>query len=127
MKGYIALISVLIINAIILLTVISANLFGISESFMNLEENQTSKAYYLASACTEEALEKIRESASFSGSGDLYLEEGNCTYTVTKLTGQNYTIVVSGTVQNFIRKIKITIDKITPKINVTSWQEVTNF
>ncbi|MDO8663475.1 MAG: hypothetical protein Q7K28_01380 [Candidatus Wildermuthbacteria bacterium] len=127
MRGYIALISILIINAIILLIAISAGVLSISESNLNLEKNRSSGALYLASACAEEALQKIREFTSFQGSGNLALGEGTCTYAVTKLTGQNRIIAAGGTVQNAIQKIKITLDGVTPDINITSWQEVADF
>ena len=126
-KGYIALISVLIISALVVLIATSASLVSISESDMGLEENQAWESFYLATACAEEALQKIRDSAPFSGSGNLSLGQGNCTYTVTKLTGQNRIITAAGTVRNITRKVKITLDKITPNINITSWQQVVDF
>lgn len=126
-KGYIALISVLIISAIVVLIATSASLVSISESDMGLEENQAWETFYLTNACSEEALQQIRDSISFKGSGNLSLGEGSCTYTVTKLTGQNRVITASGTVGNIVRKAKITLDKITPNINITSWQQVVDF
>lgn len=127
MKGYIALISILIISATVVLIATSASLFSIGEADMGLEQNQSWEAYYLATACAEEALQQIENSDKFSGSGNLSLGQGNCTYMVTKLTKQNRIITASGTVGNISRKIKITIDKIKPNINITSWQEVADF
>lgn len=126
-EGYIALISVLIISAIVVLIATSASLVSISESDMGLEENQAWESFYLATACAEEALQKIQDSSSFSGSGNLSLGQGSCTYTVTKLTSQNRVITASGTVRNITRKVKITLDKINPNINITFWQQVVDF
>ena len=126
-KGYIALISVIIISALVLLIASSANLLSVSESDMGLQENQSWEAFYLATACAEEALQQIRDFAPFSGSGSLSLGQGTCTYTVIKLVGENRTIIASGTVGDAIRKIKITIDKINPDINIVSWQQVIDF
>ena len=123
-NGYIALISVLIISAIVVLIATSASLVSISESDMSLEENQAWETFYLATACAEEALQQIRDSTEFSGSRDFPLGSGTCSYTVTKLTEQNRIVTASGSLGNIMRKIKITLDKITPDINITSWQQV---
>lgn len=127
MKGYIALISILIITAVTSLIAISATLLSINESTMGLSKSLSAEAYYLASACAEEGLQQINNSIPFSGSGGLTLGNGFCSYTVTKLTGQNRTIDSSGTVNNIVRKIKITLDSITPNINITLWDEVADF
>jgi len=125
--GYIALISVLIISAIIVLIATSASLVSIGESDMGFEENQAWETSFLAAACAEEALQQIKDSLPFSGSGNLSLGQGSCGYTVTRLIGQNRIINASGTVDSIVRKLKITIDKIKPSINITSWQEVADF
>ena len=126
-QGYIALISVLIISALVLLIASSASLSSLSESEMGLEENQSWEAYYLANLCTEEALQQIRDSVSYEGSENIFLNSGNCSYTVIREPGQNRTINATGTVEAIIRKLRINIDQINPKINVASWQEVTEF
>lgn len=125
--GYIALISVLMVSAIIVLIAISASLASISESDMGFLENQAWTAFSLATACAEEALLRIKDYTLFSGSGNLTLGDGNCTYTVIRLAGQNRDIRASGTVGNIIRKVKITIDGISPSINITSWLQVADF
>lgn len=127
MNGYIALISILIISAVLLLVAVSSGLLSISEANIGLEKSQGSRAFYSASACAEEALQKIREFLSFSGSGNIATKEGSCSYQVTKSDGQNRLITASGTAQNTTRKIKIAIDQILPEINISSWQEVADF
>ena len=127
MNGYIALTSILIISAIVLLIALSAGLLSISELNMGLEKNQSAEAYYLASACAEQGLQEIRNSDSFTGIGNLSLENGDCSYDVSQAGGENRTIEVSGIVNNIIRKIKISLDTINPNINITSWQEVPDF
>lgn len=127
MNGYIALTSILIISAIVLLIALSTGLLSISELNMGLEKNQSAEAYYLASACAEQGLQEIRNSDSFTGTGNLSLENGNCSYDVSQTGGENRTVEASGIVNNIIRKIKISLDTINPNINITSWQEVPDF
>ena len=81
----------------------------------------------LTNACAEEALQQIRDSTPFTGSGNLTLGQGACSYTVTSQGAQNRTITASGTVGTIIRKVKVIINKINPQITVTSWQEMDNF
>lgn len=127
MNGYIALISILIISAVLLLVAVSSGLLSISEASIGLEKSQGSRAIYLATACAEEALQKIKESSSFSGSGNLTTEDGDCGYTVEDLGEQSRLITASGTVQNAVGKIKVAVDQVLPDIHIVSWQEVADF
>ncbi len=126
-KGYIALITVLVIGAVGLTVTTSVILLGLGSSRTSFTIEQSNQAKALANACAEEALQKIVDSIPFEGTGDLSLDQGTCTYTVTKLTGQNRTITASGAVGTIIRKVNIVLDKITPNVNITSWQEVADF
>lgn len=126
-QGYIALISVLIISATVLLLGISASLLALGEANMGLLKNQSSEAYFLANLCAEEALQQIQDSVPFQGNGNISAGNGICDYVVVKLLGQNRTIDTSGTVGTIVRRISITLDKVNPNINIISWQEVANF
>ncbi len=123
-KGFITLISVLVLTAIGVAVGVSVILSGLGSSRSAFALEQSGQAKALANACAEESLQQIYDSIPFSGTATLTFGEGSCTYTVTKLTGQNRTIAVTGTVGTIVRKVNILIDKITPTINITSWQEV---
>ncbi|MDO8424635.1 MAG: hypothetical protein Q7S70_01700 [bacterium] len=127
MNGYIALISILIISAVLLITAVGSSLLSISEANIGLKKSQGSEVFYSATACAEEALQKIRESPSFSGSGNLAVGEGNCGYAVENLGDQNRLVTASGTIQNATGKIKIAIDQVLPNIHITSWQQSADF
>lgn len=127
MKGYIALTSIIIIMAVIALIAISAGLLAISESNMGLTKDLSAKAYYLADACIEEALQEINDSIPFIGTGGLTIGSGSCSFTVTSTGGQTRLIDASGTVGSITRKVEVEIDAITPNINITMWQEVADF
>ncbi len=126
-KGFIALITVLVIGAVGVAITVSLLLLGLGSSRTSFSLEQSNQAKALANACAEEALQQIRDSIPFEGSGGLTSGQGSCSYTVTKLTGQNRTITASGTVGTIIRKVSIALDKIVPDINITSWQEVTDY
>ena len=127
-KGYIALISILIVSGVTFIIAISTGLFGISESVMGLEKNQSSQAYYLASLCAEDALVELKNDLKYSGNETLVFDEGTCT--ILKVGGggnTNRKVRTIGTVHNQTRKIEIEIAQVDPKMQITSWQEVADF
>jgi hypothetical protein len=126
-KGYVALVTVLVIGAVGVAVAVSVILIGLGSSRTSFSLEQSNQAKALANACSEEALQQIRDSTPFTGTGNLTLGQGSCSYTVTSGESQNRTITSTGTVGTIMRKVKITIDKITPNINITYWQEVANF
>lgn len=125
--GFITLISVLVVSAVAVAVTLSLILLGIGSSRTSFAVQQSNQAKALANACAEEALQQIRDSTPFVGSGNLTLGQGTCSYTVTSQGGQNRTITASGTVGTVVRKTKVIINNISPTITVTSWQEVSDF
>lgn len=126
-NGYIGLLTVLFIGAVATVLTVSAILLGLSNSRSSFAAVQSAQARGLADACTEEALMQIRNFLPFSGSGSLANALGTCSYTVTKGTGQNRTATASGTVGTIVRKVKVTVTNINPKILIGSWAEVADF
>jgi len=126
-RGYITLISVLVVGAVGVAIATSLILLGIGSSRSSFALEQSNQAKALANACAEEALQQIRDSTPYTGTGNLSLGQGTCTYTVTSQGGQNRTITASGTVGTIVRKVKIIITKINPTITVSTWQEVADF
>ena len=125
--GYITLVSVLVVGAVGVAIATSLILLGLGSSRTSFAIEQSNQAKGIANACAEEALQQIRDSTPFTGSGNLTLGQGTCAYTVTSQGGQNRTITSSGTVGSIMRKVKIIIDTINPTIQVVSWQEVADF
>lgn len=122
--GYITLISVLVVGAVGTAITLSLILLGVGSSRTSFAVEQSNQAKGLANACAEEALQQIRESTSFTGSGSLNLGYGACTYTVTNGGGSNRTITTSGTVGTILRKVSISATAITPLIVISTWQDI---
>jgi len=126
-QGYIALISVIIISALIVIIASSANLISISESSMGLKERQSWEAFYLANACGEEALIKLKESLKYKGNETFVFDNGSCE--ISGATGggnTNRRIIASGSAYNMVRKIKIEINQVNPEMDIESWLEITD-
>ena len=122
--GYVTLISVLIVGATGAAITVSIILLGLGVSRTSLAYQQLHQAKALAHGCAEEALEQIRSSTSFTGTGGLTLGQGTCAYTVSNTGGQTRSIVTSGTVGTIIRRNSLTITAINPRIIVSTWQEI---
>ena len=125
-SGFITLLAVLIVGIVGTAIAVSLVLLGLGASRSSFAIEQSNQAKGLANACAEEALQQIRDLTSFTGTGNLTLGQGTCTYTVTNTGGSNRTITASGTVGTIVRKISISITAIMPSIVVSSWQEVAN-
>lgn len=120
--------SLIIISVLVVLIASSANLLSISESVMGLQENQGWEVYYLANACAEEALMKLKNDLNYSGNETLGFDNGNCTIEPLEGIGsENRIIKTSGTAYNQVRKIRIEINRVSPDTEIKSWQEVTSF
>ncbi len=126
-KGYVTLITVLVMGAISVSVTMTIVMTGIISTKDSLSVVQSRQANFLANACAEDALQEIRNDTLYVGTVQINLGSGSCTYTVTNNGGESRTIASSGTVGTIIRKSKIQIDAINPKINITSWQEVADF
>jgi len=127
-NGYIALVSLLIISSITLFIAVNANLFGISESRMALDRANSSKAFYLANLCAEEALIKLKDDSNYSGNETINTSRGNCEILLIEGSGEtNRTVKTTGNFDNKTRKIKIEISRINPLMEISSWEEVIDF
>ena len=122
-NGYITLISVLIALALGSAIAFSVVLLGVGSSRNSISMDQSYKAKALADTCAEEGLQQIRSATAFTGTGNLSLGQGTCTYTVTNTGGTNRTVVASGTVGQVVRRVQVSITAISPKIVISSWQE----
>jgi len=121
--GFIALITVLIIFAIALLIGLSVSLLSISEAQMGLKKFQSSQASYLANLCAEEALMKLKENINYSGNESIEIE-GGCQ--ILPIEGKWIVKTISN-FQNQVKKIKIVVSQVNPKMIISSWQEVADF
>lgn len=125
--GIVTLLGVLMIGAIGTVIGLSLLLQGMTSSQTGYTIEQMHQANALVNACAEEALEHVREEIPFSGTENIDLDTGSCSYTVMHGGGDQRTIMAISTVENISNKIVITLDKIDPQINLTSWEEVSDF
>ena len=132
-KGFVTLLLVLVTGAIGIAISTSVILSGLSSSRNSFTISQSNQARALADTCAEIALEHLRDgTATIGGSGfTSNLDWGDCLYYIVPPSPPSsesrtiYTMNIAGKgAGNAIRKVRVIIDKIKPKINVTSWQEI---
>ncbi|MEK7184214.1 MAG: hypothetical protein AAB701_01705 [Patescibacteria group bacterium] len=126
-SGYITLLTVLIVSAVGVAIGSSLLLLGLGSSRSSLSLQQSKQAAALADACVEEALQQLRFSTSYSGTATLSFGTSSCTYLVTVLSGENRNIESTGTVGAVVRRVEVDVSQLTPKIVISSWQEVASF
>lgn len=126
-QGMVMLVSVLIVSALGSVIGVALLLSGLGESQTAFTHQRSTQGRGLADACMEDALQHIHDNVSFTGVRTLTFGQGSCSSTVVTLGGQARLITASGAVGSIIRKVKVTLDKITPSIHITSWQEVADF
>lgn len=123
-RGFIALVTILIISAVALLVCLSISFFSLGEAQMSLQKNQSSQAHYLANLCAEEALMKLKEDINYQGNEVFIFEQGSCQ--ILSIEG-SWTIKVLADCSNQIKKLKIVVSQVNPKTEISSWQEVPDF
>lgn len=122
-RGYVLLMSVLILGAVGIAITVSLLLFGTGNlSTLNYWQKST-QAKAITDGCTEEALQQIRDNSSYSGTVTTPVGSGSCTYAVENLGGNNRSVSVSGTDGIAVRRVSILIDQLNPQLNIAFWRE----
>ncbi|MCK9393342.1 hypothetical protein M0Q03_00885 [bacterium] len=121
-KGFIALMMVLIINAIGLIVAISLLLQGnlFLKNVYSFEQMEKAKA--IVNACCEDALFAIKNNPSIVGSYNLNFPEGNCSYNISNNKGI-ITIKSLAGINEYTRRVTIVTQSIDSKFQILFWKE----
>lgn len=125
--GYSVLIVLVIVGLIAVAISSSLLLLGIDFSKTSLASYRSYQARHLASACAEAALQEISNSVPFSGYGSLNIAGNSCGYLVINNGGQSRTVQASSTIANIVKKVRVNVTRLRPRITISSWQEVADF
>ena len=123
-KGYIALISVLVVSGVALMILMSAGFLSVLDLKMELQKSQSNQAYYLANLCAEHSLMQLKENISYNGNESLGFKEGTCQ--ILPIEG-SWTIKILASSSQQVKKMKIITSQIIPRIIIDSWEEVADF
>jgi len=120
-QGFIAISSVLIISAVVLVISITVSLLAIGVGQAGLTVFQGEKALGLVEGCMEDALLKVKQNSSYSG-GTITRPEGNCIITVSKV-GNTWTLISTNS-DPHKRTIQTIINRLGSVISLSSWKEI---
>lgn len=121
-KGYVAILTVLILMSVIITAATTVTLLSIGEAQSALALYKGEDTLAFVEGCAEDALLKSRASASYTG-GPITRPEGTCSVTINK-AGTTWTITVSTTNTLYVRTIQIVINRLPTGITLTSWKEI---
>jgi hypothetical protein len=119
-RGFLAMSTVLIVSAVVIAIAVSTMYIGIGDGKTALIHWNGTNTLYLTEGCMEDALLKLRASASYTG-GTITRPEGSCTVTVTG--SGTYTITVTSTNATTTRQVQAVATR-TSKVAITSWKEL---
>lgn len=127
-RGFIALISLIIIAATTLLISISVNLLSMSESQMGLTFKKGQEAFMLAESCLEEALIQLGDDVNYDPDGaPVVIDEITCDSIDVTGGGINRNINVEASVSDdfgtFTKKLRVQVRIADGSITITSWRE----
>lgn len=123
-SGYIAISSVLVIAAIVVVIGITISLSSISEGQMSLGLEQNEKTVFFIEACIEEALLKLNnDKSTFSSLTSITLPEGTCTISNISNTTLDWSFRMSGQVSSHTKTFDVEVTR-NADFDVTTWKEV---
>ena len=126
--GFVFLISVLIIGAIVTAMSTSLILLGIAAEQNGMTVVQSAQAYEYAQTCAERALLSLRSDLTYDGGETVTFSNGTCTVMHAGGSGNtDRTLCLEGTSGRTTRRLEIAIRKVYPQATVTSWREVSSF
>lgn len=125
-RGYVALMSVILMGALGIAVMVSVISQGVTSSKTELSLQQSGQARILATACIEEALQIILETATTSSTANLTIGAGNCTYSINK-PAASVIINSTGNFGTLVKRIQVILSTSSPSIVLSSWQDVSDF
>lgn len=119
-KGYVALIAVLAISALLMVIGISVTIISINQGQMSTVEQKKEKALFFVESCGSEALMNLNKNGSVPAT--IILPTGTCTTTVSN-AGSTWTITVTGSQENYKKTIQIVATR-GSNVTINSWNEI---
>lgn len=127
-RGYVALISVIMLSAIGLVITVSLLTSNILLSKTALVSQRKNEARLAATSCAEEALQNILDTGIDIGTGTVSLVgSSTCIYTIASTSSADRVVFATGYSGDATSKILIYLASSTPKIKLSSWKEVSDF
>jgi len=124
-EGFIALVSVLIIGALVLMLSLGASMRGVGDIGMSIAQQHSARALSLANTCAETALMKLKNTLRYQGNESILIGGESCMiYPILGAGNLNRTVKTSSTVSGYTKKVLVTVSRISPEMHIALWREV---
>lgn len=121
-SGYIAILTVIIVLAVVLMISSSVTLLSIGEGQSSLALTQGESSLNFVEGCMEDALEKIALNSAYSG-GTITHPEGVCSISISK-SGTSYDVIATNVdTSDYGRTIEVRCTK-QNSLQLISWKEI---
>jgi hypothetical protein len=120
-RGYIALTAVLVVTVLVLVIGVTTSILSVGDIQSSYSSYKNEDVLSFVEGCAEDALMRLNKNGSLPGSVTLPLL-GTCTVTLNSQIGATWNFSVSGTLDNYTKKITVEAQK-SGSISITSWKE----
>lgn len=120
MKGFAAIVSVIVISAVLIVAGMMVTLTSINEGQMSLSGMQKGNNVSILDACVEDSLLFINTSNTLPQ--NIVTPDGNCTATLNSQVGTSWDFTVTASLNDYSRSSRIKINRATT-IDLSSWQD----
>jgi Tfp pilus assembly protein PilX len=124
-KGSIALISVLIISAILLILILGMSESSVTGSYQSLNKSSNQIAYHTAEACLEETIMRMEDDINFTGV-TLSFDETTCTSVTSGENPKTISIEVEymDYVQHFAAQVSVATMGQANNVKLLNWEKI---
>jgi hypothetical protein len=124
--GFVSMLTIVLLMVIVITMSITIMTVLIDSNLSYGVVADSVKARANADSCVEIAINKLKESTSYTGANELVTTDyGSCTIVSVLGTGNtNREINVTGTFNNVTRRVRVTVTTVNPDTVISSWLEV---
>ena len=119
-NGYIALTSLIVVTALVILIGISVSALSINDLQSSFAAFRNEEGIDLVESCVEDALLRLNEEGSIPGS--ITIAGRTCSVTLNSQVGSNWDFTVEATNEGYTKRIRVTASR-TSTVSITSWKE----
>jgi hypothetical protein len=126
-KGYIAIITVVVISVVTLIIGLTVALSGINETVIGLENDQSHELLQALDGCVEEGYFRLKRDAGYTG-GTIPYTSINCTLSISG-GGVSRTIVATGIFGDLTRTVTVDVSLenntgvTSEAVGIDTWEE----
>lgn len=126
--GYIFLISIIIVGAVVSATSATLFLLGLGAELTGYSVAESLQAYEYAQTCAERALRNLRADLGYIGRETAAFSQGSCTVANAGGSGNFHrTLCIEGVSGDTKRRLEIEVFRVYPTTRIHAWTEVTAF